>query len=423
VLVSLPPECPPYVDRSVLSTAMEHPVVTELGYHPFDCDNHYYEAEDAFIRHVPEVMRPRVVQWAEINDRRYHVVGGKVSRAVVNPTWNPIAKPGALHGFFRGNPEGRSMLDYLKDREPLPAEYMDRDVRLAVIEDQGLEAIWLFPTLGVLYEEELKQDVEAVGALMTGFNRWLQEDWGFDYQNKIFASPYLSLADVDLATAELEWCLNHGARTIVLRPAPVWTVHGPRSPGDPMFDAFWARVNEAGITTIVHAGDSGYNSQGYAEDGFVSFGVGAGTGRYRPSIKAFNIERAAHDWLITMSLEKMYTRFPNLRVASVENGSDYLAHMFRKLRQQREKTPRWFDHDPIDLFREHVWMNPFWEDDVDEVVGLMGADHVIFGSDWPHVEGMPAPLDYVPEVRNLSDDERLLVLRDNTRGLTELRPG
>ena len=190
-----------------------------------------------------------------------------------------------------------------------------------------------------------------------------------------------------------------------------------------MFDAFWARVNEAGITTIVHAGDSGYNSQGYAEDGFVSFGAGAGTGRYRPSIKAFNIERAAHDWLITMSLEKMYTRFPNLRVALVENGSDYLAHMFRKLRQQREKTPRWFDHDPIDLFREHDWMNPFWEDDVDEVVGLMGADHVIFGSDWPHVEGMPAPLDYVPEVRNLSDDERLLVLRDNTRGLTELRPG
>ena len=44
-------------------------------------------------------------------------------------------------------------------------------------------------------------------------------------------------------------------------------------------------------------------------------------------------------------------------------------------------------------FREHVWINPFWEDDPYEIVDLMGADRVIFGSDWPHIEGMPQPLD------------------------------
>ena len=44
-------------------------------------------------------------------------------------------------------------------------------------------------------------------------------------------------------------------------------------------------------------------------------------------------------------------------------------------------------------------MNPFWEDDVNEVVELMGADRVIFGSDWPHIEGMPKPLDYAVEVK------------------------
>ena len=36
-------------------------------------------------------------------------------------------------------------------------------------------------------------------------------------------------------------------------------------------------------------------------------------------------------------------------------------------------------------------MNPFWEDDVTEVSELMGPDHVIFGSDWPHIEGLPHP--------------------------------
>ena len=389
----------------------------ELDFKAFDCDNHYYESEDAFTRHVPEEMQSREVQWAEVDGRRYHVVGGKLSKAVVNPTWNPIAKPGALHKYFRGNPEGKNPHEYLKEREPLPDAYINRDARLEVIDSQNLEAIWLFPTLGVLYEELLKEDTQAVVALMRGFNRWIEEDWGFDYKEKIFAAPYISLMDLEAAVAELEWCLEKGARTIVMRPAPVWTESGQLSPGDPVFDPFWSRVNEAGITTVIHAGDSGYSTQGYAED---SFGSNM-TGRYRPSIKAFSIERAAHDWLITMSMERMYTRFPNLRIASVENGADYLDMLFRKLKQQALKSPGWFDEDPIELFREHVWMNPFWEDDIYEVIEFMGADHVIFGSDWPHLEGMPSPLDYLEEVEDLNSDDLKLVMRDNTRHLTTPR--
>ena len=389
----------------------------ELTFEPFDCDNHYYESEDAFTRHVPEEMQARVVQWAEVDGKKYHVVGGKLSKAVTNPTWNPIAKPGALHKYFRGNPEGKNPMEYLQDREPLPAAYIDRDARLEIMESQNLESIWLFPTLGVLYEELLKDDLQAVVALMRGFNRWIEEDWGFDYKEKIFASPYISLMDIDQAVSELEWCLEKGARTIVMRPAPVWTQEGQLSPGDPVFDPFWSRVNEAGITTVIHAGDSGYSSQGYAEDAFGS----SMTGRYRPSIKAFSIERAAHDWLITMSMERMYTRFPNLRIASVENGADYLDMLFRKLNQQAKKSPSWFDEDPVELFRKHVWMNPFWEDNVYEIIELMGADHVIFGSDWPHIEGMPTPLDYLEEIKDLNEDDLQLVMRDNTRQLNILR--
>ena len=389
----------------------------ELTFEPFDCDNHYYESEDAFTRHVPEEMQARVVQWAEVDGKKYHVVGGKLSKAVTNPTWNPIAKPGALHKYFRGNPEGKNPMEYLKDREPLPAAYVDRDARLEIMESQNLESNWLLPTLGVLYEELLKDDLQAFVALMHGFNRWIEEDWGFDYKEKIFASPYISLMDIDQAVSELEWCLEKGARTIVMRPAPIWTEGGQLSPGDPVFDPFWSRVNEAGITTVIHAGDSGYSSQGYAEDAFGS----SMTGRYRPSIKAFSIERAAHDWLITMSMERMYTRFPNLRIASVENGADYLDMLFRKLKQQAKKSPGWFDEDPVELFRQHVWMNPFWEDNVYEIIELMGADHVIFGSDWPHIEGMPTPLDYLEEVKDLNDGDLQLVMRDNTRYLNILR--
>ena len=184
-----------------------------------------------------------------------------------------------------------------------------------------------------------------------------------------------------------------------------------------MFDPFWARVNEAGITVVVHAGDSGYSSNGYAKDGF-----SGSFGGFKPSIKAFNIERAAFDWLITLSLERMYERFSNLRVASVENGSDFLPGLLRKLTQQAHKTPGWFNEDPAELFRRHVWINPFWEDDVAEITEHMGADRVIFGSDWPHIEGMPRPLDYVVELKEFSDDDRRLILLDNTAELTTRQP-
>src|SRR5882672_8122190 len=136
---------------------LDHPV--------FDCDNHYYEALDAFTRHLDPRLGGRCVQWAEIGGRRYHVIAGRVSHAVTNPTFNPIAKPGAMHEYFRGNPNGKSPIEFLR----------------------GLEAIWLFPTLGVLYEELLKHDTEAVALTFRAFNQWLDEDWGLHYRERIFA--------------------------------------------------------------------------------------------------------------------------------------------------------------------------------------------------------------------------------------------
>jgi predicted TIM-barrel fold metal-dependent hydrolase len=392
--------------------------VPDLEYLAFDADNHYYEALDAFTRHLDPRLGPRTVQWAEIDGRRYHVLGGRVSRAVVNPTFDPIAKAGAMHDYFRGNPEGRTPLEFLREREPIRPEYRDRDARLRVMDELGLEAVWLFPTLGVLYEEPLKHDPEAVAVTFTAFNRWLEEEWGFAYRDRIFAAPYLSLADVDWAVGELEWALAHGARVVVMRPAAPTTALGPRPPADPAFDPFWARVNEAGITVVAHAGDSGYSSQGYARDGFSAAFEGSG----RPSIKFFAMERAIYDFLASLVFDELFVRYPNVRIASVENGSEFLPDLFRKLRSVSRKLPGFFRDDPVELFRRNVWINPFWEDDADEVVDLMGADRVIFGSDWPHIEGMPRPLDYVTELKELDDASRQLVLRDNARELTTLRP-
>jgi len=386
----------------------------------FDADNHYYEARDAFTRYLDPSLAERTVMEVTVGGRVRHVIGGQLSTVVTNPTFDPVSRPGALYGYFRGNPEGKTLRQYLSDAEPIRPEYRDPEVRLTVMDAQRVEAVWLFPTLGVMYEDYLKDDPEAAGMTFRAFNRWLDDDWGFDRAGRILAAPYITLADVDWAVEELTWALDRGARVFCLRPVAPTTEHGQRSPGDPCFDPFWALVNEAGITVAVHGGETGYTSNGYAADRLSVFAERQSATKLL--LDEVNIERPIMDFLAAMVCDQVFERFDNLRVASIENGSGYLGGLFSRLAHLTAKLPGYFAEDPVESFRRHIWISPFWEEDINEVIGLVGADHVLFGSDWPHVEGLPEPLDYLDEVGGLPEDQRTLLLGANARTLSELRP-
>ena len=61
----------------------------------FDADNHYYEATDAFIRHLPK-HRSKLVQWAQVDGKQRMIVDNKLFRFIPNPTFDPVARPGSL---------------------------------------------------------------------------------------------------------------------------------------------------------------------------------------------------------------------------------------------------------------------------------------------------------------------------------------
>jgi predicted TIM-barrel fold metal-dependent hydrolase len=384
----------------------------------FDADNHYYEAIDAFTRHVPRKMHRRCVQVAEIGGKTRLMVAGKVDMQVGNPSFNPISKPGVLREFFRGNPDGKTMVELIRSNlEPMPAEYMDRDARIEVLAKQGLQAAWLFPTLGVLYEQPLGNDIEAISTTFEGFNRWLAEDWGLNYQNKLFSAPYIPLGDIDWACRELDWALKQGATMVCMRPAAVTTAKGRRSPSGAQFDPFWSRVNEAGITVVAHVANSGYSANGYSSGNHIE-ALGGG----KPSVGSLGTERAIHDWFLTMIYDKLFERFPNLRLASVESGASYLHDIFKNMEVSKLRAGNYYKEDPVELFKRHCWINPFWEDDIKEVMGYMGADRVILGSDWPHMEGTSQPQDLLEEVEGISVTDQEKILFGNVTELNTLRP-
>ncbi len=74
----------------------------------FDADNHYYEAVDAFTRHIEPEYAKRAMQWAEVNGRQMLLVGGKINRFIPNPTFDRLSAPGSPRGLLPGQePQGR----------------------------------------------------------------------------------------------------------------------------------------------------------------------------------------------------------------------------------------------------------------------------------------------------------------------------
>ena len=76
---------------------------------------------------------------------------------------------------------------------------------------------------------------------------------------------------------------------------------------------------------------------------------------------------------------------------------------------------------PVELFKRHFWISPYYEDDVVALARTIGAGQVIFGSDFPHPEGLASPLDFRNEIEELSAQDQRLIMGGNLQGLLETR--
>lgn len=386
-----------------------HPDRVDLGFAAFDADNHYYEAEDAFIRHIPKDMAKRCMQWAILDGKKRLLVGGRVNRFIPNPTFDPVSKPGALDAYFRGRVSGEDMRSLFGELDPISPAYRDRDARLDLMDRQGLDGAMFFPTLAVGMEESLRHDVPALCAAFRAFNRWLDDDWGFAYENRIFAAPYITLADPTWALEEAQWAVARGARVVVMRTSPA--IHpsgGTRSPGDSVFDPFWSCLAHAGVAVAFHSGDAGYGK--YINDWEPNGDFEA----FKSSpMRVMTSDRAPFDMFAVLVSHGVFSRHPELRVASIEAGADWVPTLVKKFKKAYAQQPFMFAKDPVDIFREHVWIAPFYEDDIRELADTIGADRLLFGSDFPHAEGLAVPTSFVEDLHGFSTDEILMIMRRN----------
>jgi predicted TIM-barrel fold metal-dependent hydrolase len=394
----------------------------KLDFPVFDADNHLYETTDALTRHLPE-SRKNAIDYVEVHGRTKIAVRGQISDYIPNPTFARVGQPGAQAEYFKnGNPDGKSYKELIGRGIDCPPSFRNAEARLELLNEQGVDYALMLPTLASLMEERMRDDPELAADAVHGLNKWMTEEWPFQFEGRIFSVPIITPGLVDRAIQELEWVLSKGAKVILMRPAPAWGYQGPRSFALPEFDPYWELVQESGILVVVHASDSGYVRYSNEWEG-ASTEMQAFSQPQLFSAAVRVQHRDIQDAVTALITHGVCWRFPNVKIALIENGAGWVPSLLDHLDHAYEQMPQLYPMKPSDTFKRNFYMHPFHEEDPRGLVDLLGADHVIFGSDYPHVEGLADPLSYYDEISHLAEEDIKKIMGGNMMRLLGITAG
>jgi predicted TIM-barrel fold metal-dependent hydrolase len=394
--------------------------VTHLDYGIFDCDTHCYETRDAFTRYLPKEYLDRAIGPVRTVDGREVILAGHriaTFNSEQGGGFDLANRPGSLKEMLKQMASGNP--DEAYKPEPMRPEYLERAPRLELLREQGVEKAVIFPAGMALAAEHYVQDTDALYANLESFNRWYDETWGFNFDNRLFATAILSLRDLDRSIALTDRILDMGAKVVLLPTGPAYG----RSPGDPYFDPIWSRLNEAGVTIALHI-----MPYWYFDALSPAWGHDPDPGSWHMSAwQWMNVygERPVIDTLSALVFDNIFGRYPNLRVLVAEHGASWVPHMLTHMDKSRGmgRNGPWIggklDDRPSRIFRHYVRVAPYPEDDIPKIVADLGGDAscLVMGSDYPHAEGIAEPAEFEKLLDPLGEETKRAIMRTNAESL------
>ncbi len=350
-----------------------------------DADGHVFEPFDMW----PSKLAPEFVDRAWKRERQAD--GTEAVLFYGHPTsmeWTvgTLCTPGGLAA------DGR--LDIDLDTE------VDRGVddpvrRLALMDEQGIAASVLFPTMTLGLDDIPEEDFRR--AYARAYNEWIEEFCAAD-PVRLRWGAVIPTGDVDWAIVEATRCLDAGATTVMLSPIPT-PAPEHRTLGDPVLDPFWELLASRTAPVVIHASNPG-----------------------SPSLRISKLLASRTQWQMgvpfQLQLGVMYLidggvleRHRDLRVGFFEGDVGWLPHWLGRLQQTYEKmalvstVP---ERTPVEQFRAQCVISGEPADlGLAATAELIGADRVLWASDWPHQDGAwPDPKVILRDRTDLTADDK-----------------
>ena len=387
----------------------------------FDSDTHLYEPDLEFFKeYLPKQYQDKWLLQKKVGPEGYGLYVG--DRKVHNSEANAeglVPPPGRLKEWLRAMKEGKSNVDgWVKPT----VDMGNREARLAKLDQFGVEGSIMFPGEFIATVGYYDADVSG-NAVMHAYNRYFNDQWGFNVQERIYTTPVVTLWDLDTSVKETEWVIKQGARIVVM---PMGPAQG-KSPADPFFDPIWSRLNEAGVAVAFHVSEANFMHpliRAFGETPLQSRRTGQTAWQWMFCYSEIPVQMTMANFVF----HNFFERYPKIRLVSAENGANWLPSFLEKMDKMRgmAKNGYWpsgqLKERPSKIFQRHCYVVAYPEDDVKGIVEKIGsADCLLMGSDYPHAEGVPEPRDFYTEaLTELPPAQVRDIMHDNGRRLFPL---
>jgi predicted TIM-barrel fold metal-dependent hydrolase len=294
----------------------------------------------------------------------------------------------------------------------LPSSYTEPKDRLALLDSWGLDAAVLFPNFGLLWEDMLSSDPAALCGNMRAFNRWMAGVVA-DGDGRLFGVAHMTLGDRAWALEEIRALGSAGIRLAMVAPAPA----AGKALSNADLDPIWAAFCEHGVTPVFHVG--GFRGP---LDPVWYEGDPERVDRVMDSAFLWVAPAVA---LANMAVLGVFERFPELRVGVIELTAHWVPQFLLMLDgaygfyvARHGEPPKPLAERPGEYIRRHVRVGALAYEQPAGLISLVGEDTFMFGSDWPHAEGIADPIGtYEKVVPDLQGSARAKLFGGNARWL------
>lgn len=347
-----------------------------------DADAHLYETRTLWADHMDRADRHRALSIVDDELGYPWLVAGDGRRIEVLGIHQPgdTAQSGAFRDRLRRGLPPESGYD------DMPADFWSPPARLATLDRFGIAETFLFPNCGIMWEKALSDDLVATTANMTAWNRWAAAV-AAEGGGRLHPVAHVTLRDPDWLAAELARLADAGIRLALLSPA---LVDGRRL-SHPDHERLWAAFADLGIAVVFHIAQYPMPFDDAWNEGDPDWS--------NPVLSSVFMWTAPALALADLAVRGVLARHPGLRIGVVELMAAWLPQFLLMLDGGYGFHARFNGRPLTDMelapsayIQRQVRLASFPFEGPARLARQAG-DIFMFGSDYPHPEGVARPVE------------------------------